>query len=289
MKYVPGVLIGMTAAASLAAQSPPAAASENWPRDASAFVRLLMGEDLGLRPSPGGIASFEVPDSVRQKVIGAQVIWTIFRRPNPLGSGPTTLPAIGITQGDQTTGVLVAMARRAPGDTEVCATPYQDVAIDAKVHLTGKVSSFLAGIRPDGNRVIVVELVDVPGCQGGAPTPVDLTGRWTHERRGGRTKGRPTGTLDLAREASCDQDGFTCFKGSNRYEPDGESKQDTTSAQKPQDWAVAVKGARALVIMGNALTSCVGTVSALDKIVAECSLLQISIGTLTLIRSKTTP
>jgi hypothetical protein len=161
---------------------------EAWQEDPIEFARLIMGADLSLQPSTNGVTSVPVSDSVRQKVIGAQVNWSVFKRSNPLGSGPATLAAIGITQSNQTTGVLLLMPRRVAGDTEVCDAPYRDLPLNGSIQIVGKISNFLAGIRPDGNRVVVVEMTDVPGCSG-VSTPTDLSGNWNHERRGGRTIG----------------------------------------------------------------------------------------------------
>ena len=253
-----------------------------WQKDPVEFARLLMGDDLSLRPSAEAMTSLPVPDSVRQAVIGSGVSWRLFRRNNPLGSGPTTLASVGIAQGDQTTGVLLVLARRAVGDTEICDAPYRDLPIDGPIQIEGKVSSFLAGIRPDGNRVIVVEMTGVPGCSASTSTTPDLSGGWSHERRGGRTNGVPKGSVELTRDASCDQDGFTCFKGSSQYElKKGETKGD------PQVWVVGLKGSQIAIVMGLATLTCAGPLQGTDKIIAECSFLgQASIGTLTLTRAK---
>ena len=279
MKKILSVLAGIAVAVdAMPAQVDTSAPSEGWQKEPVEFVRLLVGEDLSLRPSPRGVPEVAVPDAVRQKVIGTRVNWTVFRRKNPLGSGPSTLAAVGITHGNQSAGVLLVTPRRVAGDTEICDAPYRDSPINASIQIEGRITSFRVGIRPDGNRVVVVELTEVAGCAATASTTADLGGSWSHERRGGRTTGVVKGTLELTRDASCDQEGFTCFRGANQYE---EKKE----VPKTTGWLVGIRGSQVSIIMGSAVTTCGGAIEGADKIVAECGFMgQTSIGTLTLTR-----
>ena len=221
---VVGVLVATLAASPSSAQQPTS--STNWPSDPTAFVHLLMGDDLSLRPSAAGQTSVPVADSVRQRVIGARVAWTVARRANPFPSGPRTLPTAAIRQGNQITGVVLLMPRRVAGDSEVCEAPYQQAAIDSPVEISGKIASFQAGVRPDGNIVVVVEVTDVSGCQANGGTGPgaaagaraalrpDFTGTW---RTGGDFR---MGTIVLTRTPIIDADGSQGYSGVLQY-PDG--------------------------------------------------------------------
>ena len=97
------------------AQPRSTATSETWRRDPTAFVRLVMGEDLSLRPSAAGTPSVAVPDAVRQQIIGAPVTWTVNRRASPFPTGPRTLPTAAIRQDNQMTSTWVTAELAALG------------------------------------------------------------------------------------------------------------------------------------------------------------------------------
>ena len=274
-------------ASSALQQQSETALSKNWRTDPTAFVRLVMGDDLSLRPSATGTTSAPVPDAVQQQIIGARVTWTVARRASPFPTGPRTLLTSAIRQDAQLTGLLVLMPRRIAGDSEVCEAPYRNTAIDALVEISGKVISFKAGVRPDGNIVLVVEVTEVPGCPAIAVpgSTTDLSGTWTHQRSGGRTSGMVQGSLELARESACDSAGFMCYSGTPQIqaerEKQGEKKSSETEAKTPDKWVVGLKGIEVIVCLGNcAIISCVGTLTDNEHIVAECSFLgNTSIGT----------
>lgn len=255
-----------------ASQDRSTASSDDWKRDPTAFVRLLIGDDLSPRSSAAGTPSVSVPDALRQQIIGTRVMWTVTKRASPFPSGPRTLSTAAITHGNRVTGVLLLMPRRAAGDTEVCEVPYQNIPIDAPVEISGKIASFQAGIRPDGQIVVVVEVTDVAGCQTEAAAPsVDISGRWDYKRSSAPNIKSDKGTIDLTRDASCDQDGFTCYT----YTQPAIGQSDKSQQRK---WTIALKGSQVIICIVNCAFSCFGALTPEGKIEAPCKFLDMFAG-----------
>ena len=249
------------------AQQRSSTSSDNWTKDPIAFVHLLLGDDLSVRPSATGTPSVSVPDLVRQQILDTRVTWTVFRRASPFASGPRTLAIAPIKHDDKPSGVLQVMPRRAAGDTEICEAPYEKIPIDAPFVISGKIASFQAGIRPDGNIVVVVEIIEVSGCETRAPAQfTDLSGRWEFKRTAASKIKGEKGIMNLARDASCDQDGFACFT----YQ----SADAVADKDLPRIWTVAIKESRIVICMGNrkvkCAISCAGVLTAEGKMNAQC-------------------
>jgi hypothetical protein len=261
-----------------AAQDRATASSEDWKRDPTAFVRLLIGDDLSLHPSAAGKPSVSVSDVVRQQIINARVTWTVIRRASPFASGPRTLAVAPIKHDNKTSDVLQVMPRRAVGDTEICEAPYEKTAIDAPVVISGNIASFQAGIRPDGQIVVVVEVTDVPGCPAEAAPSVDISGIWEYKRTSAPDIKSDKGTMVLTRDASCDQDGFTCYT----YQP--ASGQSDTSPRKK--WTIALKWSQIIICIVNCSFSCFGMLTPEGQIKAPCKFIDMFAGDFTARRAK---
>ena len=116
-----------------------------------------------------------------------------------------------------------------------------------------------------------------------AERQLDLSGAWTHQRSGGRTRGVVKGTLELKRASKCDSDGFVCYTGLPQIEPTKEDKgaaKPDGKEEKKDEWVVGIKGNQVIVCLGNcAIISCSGSLTNKEDIVAECKFLDVYIGT----------
>lgn len=259
-------------------------ANIDWQINPTSFAKLLMGENFVKKPTKENII-ISTPDSIRKQIIGAQVTWKVFRRASPFPTGPRTLPATGIFQDGNLSGLLIVMPRVKKGDNEVCEAPYQNTPIDDSIKISGKISSFSAGTRADGNMVIVVDIIDVPGCNANRSL-TDLSGIWNHERSGGRTSGTVKGNITLVRDKAQDSEGYRVFSGLGIYDESEEDKKKkaTDSTASPKKWLIGVKGNQALVVLGSSVITCLGSLTDINHIVVECKFLDMSIGTLKLSR-----
>lgn len=257
------------------AQQADPAATVKWRSDPTEFVRLVMSGNLGLRPSASGVPSVPVSETVRQQIIGASVTWTVIRRASPFPNGPRTLLIAPIEQDKQVSGLLLLMPRRAVGDDEVCEVPYQNTAINGAVEILGKIANFQAGVRPDGNIVVVVEVIEVSGCEARpAVLQPDLVGRWDFKRTSAPRIRSDNRLLDISRDVSCDQEGFACYT----YQPPLVA----SDKEPPRKWIIAIKGSQVVICMSGCVFSCAGSLTDKGQIRGQCQFIGMPAGDFTL-------
>jgi hypothetical protein len=239
-----------------------------------------MGDDIGLKPSAAG-TSVTLPETVLKQIIGTRVTWTVDHITNPLPDGPRTVVAAAILKDKQFSGALFLMPRRVAGDSEICEVPYQNTPIDGTVEIIGEIASFRAGFGKDGNIVVVVDVIDVSGCEAKPESSQpDLAGRWDYKKTSSREWKGVTHTMELIRDASCDRESFMCYT----YQPPL-NKSDKTP---PVKWKIFIRDSVVLVCIVSHCSDLGCTVILTDKgqIEGQCKLIGNPAGEFTMSRTK---